>query len=321
MDVRNIYAMYEPDLSQVEEILRESVQSRNPLLTEAAVQLLEAGGKRIRPLFALIGSRFGTAQSDLIYVLASALELVHMATLVHDDVIDDAPTRRGKPTIRAWMGNHPAMYTGDFLFARAIDLLSHIDDPAIHSEMSMAMVRMCEGEIEQIRDFYDLNQPLRNYLRRVERKTALLISVSCSLGAKVAGSPESTVKTLRQFGYYTGMAFQITDDILDYVGDEKTVGKPVGGDLRQGNLSLPALYAAASSPHAQALRQLIHEGMDRDAVEQAILLVRDSDALTFAKDIAERYMLKAMQALSRLEPSPVRDNLAGVAEFVNNRKF
>jgi len=321
MDVREIYAAYHSDLEQVEQTLHQSVRSDNPQLSESATQLLEAGGKRIRPLFALIGSRLGEGDRTQVYSLAAAIELVHMATLVHDDVIDDAALRRGRPTVRAQFGNLPAMFTGDFLFARAIHLLSTIPIAKVHFEMSSAMVRMCEGEIEQIRDFYNVEQSLRNYLRRVERKTALLISVSCSLGALVTKAPPDTVNALRRFGYYTGMAYQITDDILDYVGDEAVVGKPVGGDLRQGNLSLPALHAASQEPYAGELRELIRSGMDSAAVARAIDLVRASDAVEYARELAATYMTKALSVIGQLAPGTIRNELTAMSEFVNQRMF
>lgn len=321
MDVRTIYNEYESDLMKVERLLHEATWSENLRLTQAATQLLEAGGKRIRPLFALIGSRLGTVERSLVYPLAAAIELIHMATLVHDDVIDDAALRRGKPTVRSQFGNLPAMFTGDFLFARSIDLLSSIPIAEVHAEMSSAMVRMCEGEIEQIRDFYNVQQSLRNYLRRVERKTALLISVSCSLGALVTSAPRTTVRALRKFGYYTGMAYQITDDILDYVGDEGVVGKPVGGDLRQGNLSLPALYAASCGPFAEELKRLIRIDMDSAAVTRAIDLVRASDAVEYAKGVAAAYMKKALAVIEHIAPGPIQDELITMSEFVNQRMF
>lgn len=319
MDFQDVYERCRPELLEVERVLRDSVQSRNLRLLHATTQLLEAGGKRIRPLYAILSSRFGTGDRSKVYALAAALELVHMASLVHDDVIDDASLRRGKPTVRAQFGNRAAMYTGDFLFARAIQRLSELGSPLIHEEMSSAIARMCEGEIEQIRDFFSWQQTLRNYLRRVERKTALLISISCALGARAAEAPGTTVEILRRFGYYTGMAFQITDDILDYVGDEKIVGKPVGGDLRQGNLTLPALRAAYISPRSRELQESVLEGMQGGSVARAIDIVRASDGLEYARQLATRYLTKAMTELEKLAPGPDRDGLAIVARFVNQR--
>jgi heptaprenyl diphosphate synthase len=321
MDFRVVYEHYRSDLQRVESILHESVQSHTPRLTESSTKLLEAGGKRIRPLFAIICSRTGNGIPDAVYQLASALELIHMATLVHDDVIDDAMVRRGAPTVKSQYGNRAAMYTGDFLFARAIELLTSIPDTYVHTEMSSAMVRMCQGEIEQIRDFYDWRQSFRNYLRRIERKTALLISVSCALGAYLGGASTKVVKAMKRFGYYTGMAFQVIDDILDFTGDERVVGKPVGGDLRQGNITLPALYAAACDGYADRLSNLVHSGADESALNTAIEIVRSSNGLSFAKECAQSFMKKAMRELEHIGEPMIRTELQMVAEFVNQRMY
>ncbi|MCL6442687.1 MAG: polyprenyl synthetase family protein [Alicyclobacillus sp.] len=320
MDFREVYKRYEADLEQVERLLRSAVTSSQHQLTTSAVQLLEAGGKRIRPLFAVLCSKLGQAPNPAhVHALAAALELIHMATLVHDDVIDDSEMRRGKPTVRAQQGDLAAMYTGDFLFARAIQLLAKTDSSMVHRQVSTAMVRMCEGEIEQIRDFFNWRQSIRTYLRRVERKTALLISVSCALGAAVSQASQSVVRRVHRFGYYTGMAFQITDDLLDYEGDERIVGKPVGGDLRQGNLTLPALQAATVGTYGRELRNLIRVGMSQEEVTRAVELVKESGALATARQIADRYLHKALACLDGLTPPDVRDELMVIAQFVNQR--
>jgi heptaprenyl diphosphate synthase len=321
MDFQSVYVQYGPQLMRVEKLLHETVKVSDAKLTGAAIQLVEAGGKRIRPLFALICGRLGDTNPRDVESIACALEIIHMATLVHDDVIDDAVLRRGKPTVRTQFGNLAAMYTGDFLFARAIGLLSEIHNPLIHREISKAMVRMCEGEIEQIRDFFNWNQTLRTYLRRIERKTALLISVSCSLGAMVANVDGKIVRALRQFGYFTGMAFQIIDDVLDFVGTEDVVGKPVGNDLRQGNLTLPTLLAAYSAKRGHEIKHLVTRGMDETAAARAIKIVQESNALQDARQIAMHYLEKARAQLDSLPAGKTREELIIVAEFVNQRMF
>jgi heptaprenyl diphosphate synthase len=321
MEFLEVYQRHKPELQKVEDVLYASVQSRDPVLTQSAIQLLKAGGKRIRPLFALLSSRFGEVEREKVYVLAAALELVHMATLVHDDVIDDASVRRGQPTVKSQFGNRPAMYTGDFLFARAIHLLASLSNEQLHLELSEAIVRMCEGEIEQIRDFHIWQQSLRNYLRRIERKTALLISMSCSLGALISGVSVKNIQTLRRFGHHTGMAFQIIDDVLDYVGDESLVGKRLGSDLYQGNLTLPALYAATCGSDASVLQQLIRNDMTDTDVERSIGLIRRSDGVHYAKELAMRYLDKAIHGLDGMDDNPVREELIVVAQFVNQRLY
>ncbi|RIV25661.1 hypothetical protein D2Q93_05915 [Alicyclobacillaceae bacterium I2511] len=322
MDFVDVYQRYKSDLDAVDETLLQSVQSQNSGLTESSTQLVLAGGKRLRPLFALICSQIGpTRDIEQLYWLGAALEMVHMATLVHDDVIDDSDMRRGRPTVRAQFGNRPAMYTGDFLFARAIWMFTKIGDPRVHQTMSAAMVEMCQGEIEQIRDFYRWNQSLKVYLRRVKRKTALLISVSCSLGALVAGAPPEVFKSLGKFGYHAGMAFQIIDDVLDYVGDEAVVGKRVGSDLFQGNMTLPALYGTSCGPHAKHLQELIHPNMSPQDTRLAISLIRESGGVDVARNLARTYLDRAIRDLDGLTLTQVREELSVLARFLNQRMF
>ncbi|MCL6453839.1 MAG: polyprenyl synthetase family protein [Alicyclobacillus sp.] len=322
MEFQHVYAQYQGHLQTIDLLLEQAVLSRNALLLNSSRQLLTAGGKRIRPLFALLCSEFGQAPaSEPVQTLAAALELVHMATLVHDDVIDDASLRRGQPTVRAQYGNRPAMYTGDFLFARAIHMLSTLANPQVHAEMSDAMVRMCEGEIDQIRDFFNLQQSLRAYLRRIERKTALLISVSCALGAAVSGAPADCVAALRRFGHHTGMAFQIVDDILDFTGDARLIGKPIGHDLLQGNITLPALYAAQLPTYADRLAAVVHPHMSHEDARQAVELVAESGGIAYARSLATRYLEKAHQALAALPDQPAKEALRTVAAFVTERAY
>jgi len=321
MQFVSVYQRYRPELEIVESLLYDSVGSANVKLSESSQQLLKAGGKRIRPLFAIICSHLGHPQSrHHVYSVAAALEMIHMASLVHDDVIDDSSVRRGQPTVKSLYGDRAAMYTGDFLFARAIRLLTEITDFRIHQEMADTMVRVCEGEIDQIRDFYNWQQNLRTYLRRVERKTALLISISCSLGARASGCDDETVEHLRRFGYYTGMAFQITDDLLDLEGDESVVGKPVGGDLQQGNLTLPALYAAQGEQGPE-LQNMVHAEMEHSTLEAAVQIIKDTDAIAVTRSLANRYLDKALRELGQLSPHEALDDLVTVSTFVNQRSY
>ncbi len=186
---------------------------------------LQAGGKRIRPVFVLLAGKFGHYDIEVLKNVAVALELIHMASLVHDDVIDDADLRRGQPTVKAKWDNKIAMYTGDFVFALALELMTNIEKPLAHKILANTMVEVTVGEIQQIKDKYRFDQNFRDYFRRIKRKTALLIAASCQLGAIAADVDESIHKKLYRFGYYVGMSYQITDDILDFISTEEEAGK------------------------------------------------------------------------------------------------
>lgn len=319
MKLLDIYFSLKSDLDLVERRLLDEVHTSQYNLKKASSHLLKAGGKRIRPVFVLLAGKFGRYDVTKMAQVAAALELIHMASLVHDDVIDDASTRRGTPTVKAEWGDRMAMYTGDFIFARALVLLSEFSDVRVHQLLSKAIVSMCEGEIEQIRDFYNKDQNLRTYLRRIKRKTALLLSISCTMGAMVADCSPQVVRLLERYGYYAGMAFQIIDDILDLTSTPKKLGKPVGSDLRQGNLTLPVLYALHNSPDALRLRSLIHRDMTQAELAEAVRIVKASGGIEYARQMADRYMEKCLSALRELPMIDARGKLEGIAHFINER--
>lgn len=321
MKLMDIYFHLKPDLEYVESRLEQEVRSKQRDLEDAALHLLKAGGKRIRPVFVLLSGQFGKPDREKLTRVAVALELIHMATLVHDDVIDDAATRRGIPTVRSEWGNRVAMYTGDYIFARALMLLSELPNVEIHRLLSESIVRVVEGEIEQIRDFFRLEQNFRNYLRRIKRKTAVLIEVSCRLGALVAGADPVYVRHLGRYGHYLGMAFQIVDDILDFTSTEEKLGKPVGADLIQGNITLPVWYAVNCTEYGQMLRKLVRPDMTRAEAEEAIRLVKRSGGIEYARRVTHLYFEKCLQELSRLPSGRDRNSLEAIARFTVSRDY
>ncbi|MHB1418627.1 MAG: polyprenyl synthetase family protein, partial [Bacillota bacterium] len=267
------------DLSRVEEELKKYVKVENPLLAETSTHLLQAGGKRLRPAFALLAGKFHNYSLSRLMPLAMALEIIHMATLVHDDVVDHSLTRRGIPTVKARWGDLISLYVGDFLFAKSLLLIAPYDDPRIASVLSRVSTEMCQGEIQQLVAINDPDQTHRDYFYRIKRKTALLISASCQLGAVATGSPVPLIRALRLYGYFLGMAFQITDDILDMVADEAELGKPVGSDFRQGVITLPTIYALKQGPDRQRLRELVQmKEKSQEEVNEALELIRASGA-------------------------------------------
>lgn len=320
MKLLDIYLHLKSDLDFVESWLDSEVQSKQKDLENAATHLLRAGGKRIRPVFVLLSGQFGNYDREQLARVAVVLELIHMATLVHDDVVDDAHTRRGIPTVRSEYGNRMAMYTGDFILAKALMMLAEIPNTEVHQLLSKSIVRMCEGEIEQIRDLFRLEQNFRNYLRRIERKTAILIEVSCRLGSLVADVSPSHTRTLGRYGHYLGMAFQIVDDILDFTSTADKLGKPVGADLLQGNITLPVLYTLQSA-NGDRLRQLIKPKMTNSAAEEAVHLVKSSGGIEYAKQVADLYLNKCLQQLTFLPEGQARDSLHSIAMFTTAREF
>ncbi len=320
MKLKAMYSFLNADLQLVEKELEAAMQSDYSLLSEAALHLLQAGGKRIRPVLVLLAGKFGDYDIERIKHVAVALELIHMASLVHDDVIDDAEMRRGRPTIKAKWSNRFAMYTGDYIFARSLELMSRLDNPLAHRILARTIVEVCRGEIEQIKDKYRFDQKLRSYLRRIRRKTALLIAVSCQLGAIAANAPQEVADRLYLFGYYVGMSFQITDDILDFVGTEEQLGKPAGSDLLQGNVTLPALFAMEDR-HVKEKIVSVHPHTPASEMSDIISRIKETGAIEKSYALSDRYLQKAFAVLETLPKNKARSTLYNVAKYIGKRKF
>ncbi|AKS38681.1 heptaprenyl diphosphate synthase [Anoxybacillus gonensis] len=320
MKLKAMYSFLNGDLNRIEEQLKMTVQTSDPLVNEASLHLLEAGGKRIRPVFVLLGGQFGTYHFEKMKRVAVALELIHMASLVHDDVIDGAMLRRGKETIQAKWGDQFAMYVGDYLFARALEQMCEIDDPVAHHILAKTIVEVCRGEIEQISDKYRFDQNLRRYLQRIKRKTALLIAASCQLGAVVAGAPEAVHKKLYWFGYYVGMSFQITDDILDFIGTEKQLGKPAGSDLSQGNVTLPVLYAMKEQAVKEQIMR-VNEHTTSHEMAHVIDGIKQTNAIEKSYELGDRYLQKALHTLQKLPRNRAWTALYNIAKYIGKRKY
>ncbi len=321
MKLKLLYSDLKPELEMIEKELEQAVDSKSLLLNDASLHLLQAGGKRIRPVFVLLAGKFGTYNIDVMKQVAVPLELIHMASLVHDDVIDDSEIRRGRPTVKAQWNNSVAMYTGDFILARALERITEIKSPRIHEILSKTLIEVCRGEIIQIQDKYKLDQNLRDYFRRIKRKTALLISSSCELGALVSGTDEKTAAHLRRFGYFIGMSFQIIDDILDFTSTDEELGKPAGSDFIQGNITLPILCARKDPEIYAMLKQNLNNELTNEERLQIVRVIRNSSGIEEAKAMSERYLQKALRELSFLPKGQGVKTMRKIALFIGKRNF
>ncbi len=311
------------EMQVVEKELRAVVQTQHPILTETSTHLLNAGGKRLRPALALFGAKFYNFELKKVLPLAVAMELIHMASLVHDDVVDASMTRRGIPTVKAMWGNSISTHIGSYLFAKSLALISEYEDtPLVSRILSDTSVKMCEGEIQQISSSFDIDQNLKDYFYRIKCKTALLIAASIQLGAVACNAPENIHLPLRRYGHYIGMAFQVTDDILDMVADQTQLGKPIGGDLRQGIITLPVIFALACCKQKDRLMELVCKvDKNEDEVQEALTIIKECGAIGQSFDIAKKYTTKAKEALKVLPDIPTRLTLSLAADFVGIRKF
>ncbi len=313
---------FQADLEYFETYLQQSVVSEEPLVANSALHLVKAGGKWVRPTFAILAAQVNHYDLQEILPLLAALELLHTGSLIHDDVIDGASMRRGIPTASAIHGNKTAIFIGDFLIGRAFELVSQYNDDRIISAIEKTITEMVHGEVRQIADFYRTEQSEEDYFYRIERKTALLFSASCETGGCVSGAEPQEIAALRSYGYHLGMAFQIMDDILDMTADEQTLGKPVGSDLRQGNLSLPVIYCLQNSPEREKLRQMILDSRgNQELIEPIIAMVKDGGGMEYAGRVANDFVDKALLELDNLRQGKHRDALREVADMMIERSY
>ncbi len=309
-------------LKAMENLLSQYIESNSPLLTEASLHLFQAGGKRIRPAFALLSGRCCGVDSNSMLPLAAALELIHMASLVHDDVVDNSFTRRGISTVKAQWGNKVSLHTGDYLLAKSLLLISQYEQPQVAKIIADVSVEMCEGEIQQIATAHDPGQTIKDYFYRINRKTAMLISASCRLGAVVSNAPAVLERALARYGHYLGMAFQIVDDILDLTAEQKELGKPVGSDFRQGIITLPTIYALRHSQKTGVLESIVrNKSKTEEEIQLAISLIKDSGAIEYSFTVASRFINKAKKQLQHIPLTEHQEALASLADFVQNRRF
>ncbi|MEI3604731.1 heptaprenyl diphosphate synthase component II [Pseudogracilibacillus sp. SE30717A] len=324
MKLANIYGFLKKDLQDIEHMLTETIEAEHPILREASLQLLQAGGKRIRPVFVLLSAQFGNYNENIeqIKSVAVALELIHMATLVHDDVVDDAELRRGKPTIKYLYGNRVAMYTGDYILARALEVITTVKIPTVHHSLSKTLVKVVEGEIAQIEDKYNVNQGIKDYLRRIKRKTALLIAISCKLGAIASGATMKQANQLYRYGYNVGMSFQIIDDILDFTASSEELGKPTGSDLIQGNITLPIFFAMNDQEFMDELVHVFQSSnqIDEERIKHLLFLLKQTDAIEESYRLSNLYLQKGIQSIQTLKNTKAKRTLQTIASIIGKRR-
>jgi len=307
-------------LQDVDERIGAQADDSHPELKAALEHLLASGGKRMRPtLVLLVGKMFNGDRGQLI-TLGASVELLHTATLVHDDLIDGSLLRRGNPTLNARWSPAATVLTGDFLFARAARLASELESPSALKIFADTLATIVEGEMTQL--FTSRGQANRqNYYQRIYAKTASLFETSAWISATLSGAEEAQQKSMKQFGYELGMAFQIVDDILDFTGEQITVGKPVASDLRQGLVTLPAIYFIEANPHNEDMIKALKMTCDHHCIERLIKAIRESGAVAQAAEEARGYIQRAIKSLDGMPVCPQKDALIQMAEYIINRKL
>jgi heptaprenyl diphosphate synthase len=307
-------------LAAVEQLLVDTVKSADPFISEVAGHLVAAGGKRFRPLLVLLSAQFGDPGAPGIVPAAAVVELTHMATLYHDDVMDEAPLRRGGPSANARWDNTVAILTGDFLFARASDLLADLGPQAVRIQ-ARTFERLVTGQIHETVGPLEGQDPLDHYLSVVADKTGSLISTSGRFGGLLSGADEATTEVLARFGERIGVAFQLADDLLDVQSDSTDSGKTPGTDLREGVATLPVFHALRSErPADQRLRDLLSRPLPDDGEHaEALGLLRAHPAMDSARAEVRRWAEDARAVLAVLPDLPAKTAMASLCEVVVDR--
>lgn len=319
-----MFDVIQEDIKELNDGLIQAVTSPVDLVTEIGTHLVTAGGKRIRPALCLLAAHGGPSYSlERLLPLAEALELIHTASLVHDDVIDEADTRRGSATANAKWDNQIAILSGDYIFARAFGLIADGEyGNYVSKRLADLVCNLSVGEIIQNHTVYHAVKDLDNYYNRIQKKTADFLEICCELGAYVGGMAEEDVRRLAEYGHCIGMAFQITDDLLDILQTSEQIGKPAGNDIRQGIVTLPVIHALNVSPDAEELEKIVTDSQMTDAmVTRALDIVKATDGVEVAKVKVDEYLDRARGVLPETLAPDIREAFIMVADFIGDRDF
>lgn len=324
MELEEIYQLVAEDLAKVKRQLGAVPEVDYPPLAEMLRHILE-GGKGIRPALTLLAGRFYNYNLDLLLPMATAVELMHTATLVHDDAIDKSAVRRGRPTVNQLWGEDRAVLLGDYVFARAGEFAADTGNLRVIKIFSQTLQTISAGEIVQTNDAFKLEQSRQHYLDRIASKTASLFSLATISGAILSDAPEGSIKILEDYGFKLGVAFQIVDDILDFVGTEEEMGKPIGSDLSQGTLTLPAMLLLEQYPDDNPVKELFSNpdmpAKDKkQKIRRAIEMVAPSPIVKQCYQLAADYCVQACRDLGKLPAKPCRQALRELADLVISRK-
>jgi heptaprenyl diphosphate synthase len=312
-----------PDIIIIEQELEQIISESDGVIREMCQYLFQAGGKRIRPLLVLYGGQIFSKVSPELVRAAAAVEMIHMASLVHDDIIDEADWRHSQPVLHKVWGAQYALLCGDYLFTKAFEILAenHKMSSTVHL-MAKAIQQMCRGELLQAGDRFDCTVNIERYYQRIIQKTALFLQYICQTGAIIGGADPEQERLLGDYGLHLGIAFQIKDDIMDFCGDSTAMGKPKRGDLRQGNLTLPVIFALKHSKYGDWLREIIRQRNYQDPVLEKIEnVLMETGSLNKAYHIAALHVQRGKDCLTQLPESPYVQLLEALANKVLVRNF
>lgn len=316
----NDYPNVQMELEAVSKIIKNNIKTNEKVIENALLELLNSGGKLLRPAFLILSGKFGDYDRDKILPLAAVIEMLHMATLVHDDIIDDSLLRRNNPTTQAKYGKDVAVFMGDYLFSRCFLVLAKNNSMDDMQEIAKVISTICKQEINQFTSRFSEDMSIKKYLKRIGGKTAALFALSLYIGARQSNCDEKLSRQLGRIGYDIGMAFQIVDDILDYTGEEKEVGKPVGNDLKEGLYTLPLIYAfKKDKTRLEGL--LSKESITEEKVNEIIKTTIELGGVEKARELATKYTDKTFKRIKELPECESKNILLWVTEKLLKRKY
>jgi len=322
MNMNDVLRRYESDLRQVEEHLGKYLHSEVPFIPQVINHLITSGGKRFRPLMLLASADLCGYRGERRYPLSAVIEFIHTATLLHDDVVDGAETRRGRPSANNVWGNASVVLVGDFLYSRSFTLMTRDGDLAIIQLISETTNTMAEGEVFQLLKCGDAGITEEDYFTLIEKKTAVLIAAACAVGALMAGASPDRVEALRAFGHAMGLAFQLTDDTLDYVAAEKEFGKAIGMDIREGKITLPLIrtLARCTAGEKETIRGIVERKQATDEDIAAVFgLIGKYDGIPYALDRARTIIADGKARLAPFRDGEAKAALLAMADFIAER--
>jgi octaprenyl-diphosphate synthase len=321
MDIKNIQAMAQADMAAVNDLIYSQLTSDVALINQLGFYIINAGGKRMRPLLTVLTARALNYQGQDHSAIAAIIEFIHTATLLHDDVVDESNMRRGRQTANAMFGDSASVLVGDFLYTRSFQMMVKLDNMRIMQILSDTTNIVAEGEVLQLMNCNDPDTTQESYMQVIYCKTAKLFEASTQLAAVISNQPPAVESAMADYGKYLGTAFQLVDDIMDYTADAKEMGKNVGDDLTEGKPTLPLLYAMhnGNAQQQQLIREAIELGNGMDSLELILEAMEQTGALVYTQKLAEQEADKAINALSALPESEYKKALIALAHIAANR--
>lgn len=318
----SIRSLVKDDLESTDKFIISELESHVPMINEVIEYVLACGGKRVRPLVLLLSARALAQRGQQHIALAAVIELIHTATLLHDDVVDNSTLRRGHKTANIVWGNDASVLVGDFLYSRAFEIVVGINHQSVLNIFAKATPYIAEGEILQLINCNNPDTTEDFYFDIIQRKTAKLFEVASQLGATISTTSETDIEAMREFGLHLGLAFQLIDDALDYSQSPDQTGKNVGQDIAEGKTTLPLIHAMRKSKgkDLDLIRDAIQHGSDKNLLK-ILRIIESTDAIQYTADTARHHALTAKNALSKITPSPYRQALETLSDFVVNRKY